>query len=126
MRQKNDKSFISPRLPKGIGRVVKAFAVGLTAGLVAGLFAHQAGAQTTNAGQAAPNAQTAQPASENSPMTPDEILALFEREARAAYAMNQKACQAMAAEDKKICMARARLQFDADMRYAKKRAAQGY
>lgn len=59
-------------------------------------------------------------------MTRDEILALFQREARAAYQMNKEACDPLPAEDKKVCLARARLQFDADMRYAQKRADQGY
>lgn len=59
-------------------------------------------------------------------MTPNEILALFEREARAAYAMNKQACDGLPTEEQKVCLARARLQFDEDMRYAQKRAAQGY
>lgn len=71
------------------------------------------------------NASTA-PSSQDGAMTPNEILALFEREARAAYAMNKQACDGLAAEEQKICLARARLQFDEDMRYAQKRAAQGY
>ena len=66
------------------------------------------------------------PSSQDGAMTPNEILALFEREARAAYAMNKQACDGLAAEEQKICLARARLQFDEDMRYAQKRAAQGY
>jgi len=71
------------------------------------------------------NAATA-PSSQDGAMTPNEILALFEREARAAYAMNKQACEGLATEEQKICLARARLQFDEDMRYAQKRAAQGY
>lgn len=62
----------------------------------------------------------------NGAMTREEILALFEREARAAYQMNKEACQSLPAADKEVCLARARLQFDADMRYAQKRANQGY
>jgi len=64
--------------------------------------------------------------SQDGAMTPNEILALFEREARAAYAMNKQACDGLAAEEQNVCLARARLQFDEDMRYAQKRAAQGY
>lgn len=59
-------------------------------------------------------------------LTREEILALFQLEARAAYQMNKEACEGLPAEDKKICLARARLQFDSDMRYAQKRADQGY
>jgi len=135
MRQSNNKPSIDPRHAKGIRRVFKAFVVGVTAGLVAGIFAHVSAqtaapataattAATTATGQAA-TAQTQQ-SSDDGTMTADEIKALFEREARAAYAMNKQACEDLSAEDKKICLARARLQFDADMRYAQKRAAQGY
>jgi hypothetical protein len=127
MRQSNNKPSIDPRHAKGIRRVFKAFVVGVTAGLVAGIFAHvsaQTTAATTATGQAA-TAQTQQ-SSDDGTMTADEIKALFEREARAAYAMNKQACEDLSAEDKKVCLARARLQFDADMRYAQKRAAQGY
>ena len=127
MRQSNNKPSIDPHHAKGIRRVFKAFVVGVTAGLVAGIFAHvsaQTTAATTATGQAA-TAQTQQ-SSDDGTMTADEIKALFEREARAAYAMNKQACEDLSAEDKKICLARARLQFDADMRYAQKRAAQGY
>ena len=127
MRQSNNKPSIDPRHVKGIRRVFKAFVVGVTAGLVAGIFAHvsaQTTAATTATGQSATD-QTQQ-SSDDGTMTADEIKALFEREARAAYAMNKQACEDLSAEDKKICLARARLQFDADMRYAQKRAAQGY
>ncbi len=127
MRQSNNKPSIDPRHAKGIRRVFKAFVVGVTAGLVAGIFAHvsaQTTAATTATGQAA-TAQTQQ-SSDDGTMTADEIKALFEREARAAYAMNKQACEDLSAQDKKVCLARARLQFDADMRYAQKRAAQGY
>jgi hypothetical protein len=58
--------------------------------------------------------------------TPEEILQTFQQEARAAYKMNMAACEGLSPEDKKICLAKARLQYDADMRYAKKRADQGY
>lgn len=68
------------------------------------------------------------PSSQNSgAMTPDEILKLFQREARAAYAEARQACQAISdSKEKEICLARARLNFDADMRYAQKRADMGY
>ena len=75
------------------------------------------------------DAQAATPATAseaNAGMTSEEILALFQREARAAYQMNQDACEGLSTQEKKICLARARLQFDADMRYAQKRADQGY
>jgi hypothetical protein len=70
MRQTNDKPWLSPRLPKGIGRIVKAFAVGLTAGLVAGIFAHQAGAQTLTTSKPEPPSSTSQPAPDDGAMTP--------------------------------------------------------
>lgn len=97
------------------------------------LFVSAAWAQTTPP-SLAPQAQTtapaatapASPAKDDAGMTREEILALFQREARAAYQMNKEACQALPTDDQKICLARARLQFDADMRYAQKRADQGY
>jgi len=64
--------------------------------------------------------------SDDGRLTRQEILALFEREARAAYQMNKAACAELADEPKRICLAKARLQFDEDMRYAKKRADLGY
>lgn len=103
---------------------MKAFALGLTAGLVAGLFASPTAAQTPATEPLVSELQAEQPS--GAAMTSAEIQALFEREARAAYAMNKKTCDGLLPEDKKICLARARLQFDADMRYAQKRAAQGY
>lgn len=63
---------------------------------------------------------------EDGAMTREQILAVFQQEARAAYQMNKEACAGLTADEQKICLARARLQFDADMRYAKKRADQGY
>ena len=57
----------------------------------------------------------------------DEILRTFEREAHAAYSEAKRACEThVAHHDKEICLAKARLQFDADMRYAQQRADQGY
>lgn len=67
-----------------------------------------------------------QAAKQEGKMTYDEILALFEREARAAYRMNQAACQTLQANDKTICLAKARLQYDEDRRYAKMRAELGH
>lgn len=63
---------------------------------------------------------------EDGAMTREQILAVFQQEARAAYQMNKEACSGLSADEQKICLARARLQFDADMRYAQKRADQGY
>jgi len=70
-------------------------------------------------------AQTASPEDER-PLSREEILALFEREASAAYAMAKEACEPLAGEEQKQCLAKARLQYDADRRYARKRADQGY
>lgn len=88
-----------------------------------------AGASTATAQSAtnsASNATQAESAEDDGRMTYDEILALFQREARAAYQMNRQACEGMAAEDLKKCLAAARLQFDQDLRYAQRRADQGY
>ena len=70
-------------------------------------------------------AQTASPEDER-PLSSEEILALFEREASAAYAMAKEACEPLSGEKQKLCLAKARLQYDADRRYARKRADQGY
>jgi hypothetical protein len=56
----------------------------------------------------------------------EEILKTFQREAQAAYAEAKQACAPMPAADRTICLAKARLQFDDDMRYATKRADMGY
>jgi hypothetical protein len=70
-------------------------------------------------------AQTTSPEDEK-PLSREEILALFEREARAAYAMAKETCEQLSGEEQKQCLAKARLQYDADRRYARKRAEQGY
>jgi hypothetical protein len=59
-------------------------------------------------------------------MSREQILALFEREAKAAYQMAKEACAALSGDEQKRCLAQARLQYDADRRYARKRADQGY
>lgn len=56
----------------------------------------------------------------------EEILKTFQREAHAAYAEAKQACQPLAVDEKTVCLAKARLQFDEDMRYAKMRADLGY
>jgi hypothetical protein len=100
--------------------VIAIVAVGLTAGL----------AKAQNSPVVAPDGTSATvPAAvsgDDGSLTPAEILAVFQQEARAAYKMNKDACEGLATEEKQICLARARLQFDADMRYAQKRANQGY
>jgi|GEM_PF-3023863 len=56
-----------------------------------------------------------------------EILRTFEREARAAYQEAKAACAGIDdPKEREICLAKAKLQFDADMRYARKRAETGY
>lgn len=86
-------------------------------------FAQASSSQTITAPS---SATPVEDSSQEGAMTSAEILALFQREARAAYQMNKQACDGLTAQEKKICLARARLQFDADMRYAQKRADQGY
>jgi hypothetical protein len=70
----------------------------------------------------------AEPASaaQEGAMTREEILKTFEREARAAYQIAQESCQGLSGQDKAICLASARLQFDEDMRYAQQRADLGH
>lgn len=119
---------VSTGLCHRLAMTVVAAAIGLASGYGIAqaqdnkaLLPNQSGNQSVD--QAAIEAQNT---SENGAMSREEILALFQREARAAYQMNKQACETLSAEDKKICLARARLQFDADMRYAQKRADQGY
>lgn len=81
---------------------------------------------TPQTGTSPASINTPSPQVDDGRMTREEILALFQREARAAYQMNKLACEGLADEPKKICLAKARLQFDEDMRYAKKRAELGY
>ena len=116
MSQTQDKSSLFPRPIMGIAVLLIALAC---AGADNALMA-QTQTQTGTSSDASANTAS------DGAMTPNEILALFEREARAAYAMNKQACNEHAGEDQKRCLAAARLQFDADMRYAQKRAAQGY
>lgn len=64
--------------------------------------------------------------SRQAPAQQDEVLRTFQREAHAAYNEAKQACEATVVEqEKSVCLAKARLQFDADMRYAQKRAANG-
>ena len=56
----------------------------------------------------------------------EEILKTFQREAQAAYAEAKKECATLPAAERPVCLAKARLQFDDDMRYATKRADMGY
>ncbi|AWB33247.1 hypothetical protein [Orrella marina] len=66
-------------------------------------------------------------ADSNAPATREEVLKTFQREAHAAYAEARKNCQSIASEqEQQICFAKAKLQFDADMRYAEKRANMGF
>lgn len=55
-----------------------------------------------------------------------EILATFQREARAAYAQAKQACQDLPKDQQTVCLAKARIQFDQDMQYAQKRADMGF
>lgn len=60
-------------------------------------------------------------------MSKEDILKIFQREAHAAYAQARQECQAVSdTKERQICLARAKLQFDEDMRYAQKRADMGY
>jgi hypothetical protein len=63
---------------------------------------------------------------DSEPLTQEQILALFEKEASAAYKIAREQCALLVGEDNKRCLAQARLQYDADRRYARKRADQGY
>lgn len=145
MRQISDKHHKSLRHTKGITMGIHlsykhlvaivnrwhfapilALAITLIIALVA-LPSETALAQSTTANAPNTNSSGAQASESNDgALTREEILAVFQQEARAAYKMNKEACEPLSAEDKKICLARARLQFDADMRYAQKRADQGY
>lgn len=95
--------------------------IGIVCSALAVVSAH---AQVTppNTAVAAPSAG----AGDDGALTREEILALFQREARAAYQMNREACASLPADEQKVCLAKARLQFDEDMRYAQRRADQGY
>ncbi|UOD49344.1 hypothetical protein [Orrella daihaiensis] len=95
-------------------------------GLASGLSSAQAQVEQKASGSTTDAPNPAAIATADDRMSSEEILKLFQREARAAYQMNKAACEGLSAEDKKVCLARARLQFDADMRYAQKRADQGY
>lgn len=71
-------------------------------------------------------AQFSVAAQDSEVLTREQILSLFKREASAAYQMAREACASLADEAQKRCLAQARLQYDADRRYARKRADQGY
>jgi len=83
-------------------------------------FAVTATAQTTPA----PVAQSAPESSARE--SREEILKTFQREAQAAYAEAKKACATLPTAERTVCLAKARLQFDDDMRYATRRADMGY
>ena len=74
----------------------------------------------------AASAQTPPATQDSDVMTREQILNLFEREARAAYQIAKETCEPLTGEAQKRCLAQARLQYDADRRYARKRADQGY
>lgn len=71
-------------------------------------------------------AQTPIAPTDSEPLTREQILALFEKEASAAYKMAREQCALLVGDENKRCLAQARLQYDADRRYARKRADQGY
>ncbi len=83
-------------------------------------------ATAQSATSASSNPTQAESFEDDGRLTYDEILAMFEREARAAYQINRQACEPLAGEELKKCLAAARLQFDQDLRYARRRADQGY
>ena len=120
MIQTQDKSPLFPRWVMGISALVMVLGLGV------GAVADVAMAQTQSKAQSGTSASASTGTESDGALTPNEILALFEREARAAYAMNKQACDELAGDDQQRCLAAARLQFDADMRYAQRRAAQGY
>ncbi len=82
--------------------------------------------QSQSTTQATPSATPSDIAAEQAPLSREEILALFQREAKAAYQMHREACQGLPTDEQAVCLAKARLQFDEDMRYAQRRADQGY
>jgi hypothetical protein len=55
-----------------------------------------------------------------------EILKTFQKEARAAYAEAQAACKDIVKDQQAVCLAKARIQFDQDMKYAQKRTNMGF
>lgn len=71
-------------------------------------------------------AQAPQAPADTEALTREQILALFEKEASAAYKIAREQCALLVGEENKRCLAQARLQYDADRRYARKRADQGY
>lgn len=109
--------FIPTLLRYGVGIVLTVSVFGVSA---------QTSSDTpdTTPVQAEANNQTND--QDEKPMTRTEIYALFEREAKAAYAIAKKGCQPLSGQEQQRCLAQARLQYDADLRYAKKRADQGY
>lgn len=67
------------------------------------------------------------PSNTDAPTTREEVFKIFQREAHAAWAEARKACESMTEQQaREVCIAKARLQFDADMRYAEQRANMGY
>ncbi|MCD8537146.1 MAG: hypothetical protein LRY56_06490 [Burkholderiaceae bacterium] len=71
-------------------------------GLTSDTWAQSQSAQPATGGQvASPTTNLGQPATQDGAMTREEILALFQREAKAAYQMNKEACEGLQPEDKK-------------------------
>ena len=82
---------------------------------------------STGSSSSALQTQRSDPSPYGEPMTREEILKTFQREANAAYAEARQACAMINdSKEREICLARAKLQFDHDMRYAEKRANMGY
>jgi hypothetical protein len=84
------------------------------------------GANTSLAQSTGTQAEMLEGTQDDGVLSREEILAMFEREARAAYQMNRQACEGLPDQENKKCLAAARLQFDQDLRYARRRADQGY
>jgi hypothetical protein len=84
------------------------------------------GFSATATAQTAPTPVTQSAPESSARESREEILKTFQREAQAAYAEAKKACAALPTAERTVCLAKARLQFDDDMRYATKRADMGY
>lgn len=116
MRQNCFNYFESPRNLVVIGILLASFAV------TSALAQNQPQSQPQNT----TNSTVSTAEADDGALTREEILAVFQREARAAYQMHRQACAQLPADEQKVCLAKARLQFDEDMRYAQRRADQGY
>lgn len=100
------------------GRLLTRQCLGLLMGLFMGLLASLLTVTVM--------AQVPTPADDSETMTREQILALFEKEAQIAYRIARESCAPLTDEAQKRCLAKARLQYDADRRYARKRADLGY